>query len=599
MTAIFNERTSVKNRLDVDINPATIEKQNEIIAGIQLQAKLTDTQPVSMAAVPLPSGAATETTLGLIHQDIESIALGTSPLIITNAIDQTSFVLNISPFSATTNISNDYIFDSVEFNFTTSESKTITITTSDGTLIYSDINAQQNILLPFDRGFNGGENLTVAVTQTSGACLMDCVLKVKQGSQQLAGNPVLGASNEVIGQVNIAAGSLVNLYKDYAGKQVSHTIFNEIATGRKENDILVQFQYNIATYDVTTSLTGSGTVTQSNSQAVVSSGAIASSSASVESIDSVRYRPGHEAFAYFTTVYINGGVANSTQRHGIYSSDNGFYFGYNGTSFGVGYRNETVDTWITQSNFNKDKLDGTGSSGFILNPTKMNIYKITYGWLGSAPVYYEVFGGNSIGWIVCHVVDFSNSQTGTSIGNPVLPIRCSVTKTAGSTDIVVKTGCWAAGVIDGGSGETGKRTFAYYNTKAISAATVTNIFTLKNNTTFQSKTNRVVVVPKFFTGDSDGAKSVRLSLIKNATLGGSPSYTSIDATNSVISYDTAGTTVTGGTLILPFFLAKVGQISEDLEHIIIKLKPGETLTVSAYSAQASDIDASISWEERF
>jgi len=151
-----------ENILEEVINPATETKQNDIISAIQ-----------------------------------------DNTLTIDNAIDSVAYDLNASAFSEATVVSNDYIFDSVEFNFSTAESKTITITSLDGTILYSDTNTEQNICLSFDKGFNGGENLTVVVTQFSNPGTMDCILKIKQGGSNLSGNPVLGAGTETIGKVGI------------------------------------------------------------------------------------------------------------------------------------------------------------------------------------------------------------------------------------------------------------------------------------------------------------------------------------------------------------------------------------------------------------
>lgn len=141
-------------------------------------------------------------------------------LTITNAIDQTAFDLQAAAFSATTNVSNDFIFDSIVLNFSTTESKTITITGPDGTILLGgtvDTSAantlrnttKQNFNLIFQQGFNGGDNITVDVTTTSGACSMDCILKVKQGTAGLSGDPVLGSGDNTIGRVKITDGTEV------------------------------------------------------------------------------------------------------------------------------------------------------------------------------------------------------------------------------------------------------------------------------------------------------------------------------------------------------------------------------------------------------
>lgn len=154
-------------------------------------------------------GPAIRTVLSSVTGSIDSSnPLPTAPnnaLSVTNSIDETAYDLNAASFSEVTTISNDYIFDSIEFNFSTDESKTITITTADGTAIYSDTNIEQNIFLSFDRAFNGGENLTVTVTQFSSVGTMDCILKVKQGGSGLVGNPVLGTGTNHIGSVTISS----------------------------------------------------------------------------------------------------------------------------------------------------------------------------------------------------------------------------------------------------------------------------------------------------------------------------------------------------------------------------------------------------------
>jgi len=82
-------------------------------------------------------------------------------------------------------------------------------------------------------------------------------------------------------------------------------------------------------------------------------------------------------------------------------------------------------------------------------------------------------------------------------------------------------------------------------------------------------------------------------------LGGSPSYANIDAVNSVLQIDTAGTTVTGGTLMYALELAKVESKVLNLLDAHIKMLPGETLTVSASSASASDISITVRERELF
>ena len=177
----------------IAINPATEDKQDDIITELKLKADLAETQPVSNASLPLPAGASTEE-----KQDdlISSVCAGSSKLVITNAINETAFDLNAAAFSEITSISNDYILDNIEFNFSTEEEKTISVVSSDGTTIWEETNTNKSVHLSnMNIGFNGGENITVTVTQFSSAGTMDCILKVKQGAEALTGDPTVTVIN--------------------------------------------------------------------------------------------------------------------------------------------------------------------------------------------------------------------------------------------------------------------------------------------------------------------------------------------------------------------------------------------------------------------
>ena len=122
---------------------------------------------------------------------------------VNNAIDETIFDLNTAAFSETTNITKDFIFDSIELNFSTVEAKTITITSADGTILWGGdvdqtaanrgyLSTAKDIYLEFNRGFVANDNIIVGVTQLGSPGTMDCILKTRSGSNTLLGNPYIG-----------------------------------------------------------------------------------------------------------------------------------------------------------------------------------------------------------------------------------------------------------------------------------------------------------------------------------------------------------------------------------------------------------------------
>lgn len=81
----------------------------------------------------------------------------------------------------------------------------------------------------------------------------------------------------------------------------------------------------------------SGAVTNAQEMALCSTGAAANSSAAILSKTTARYKPGQGVRARFTGIFTTG-VSGSTQIVGIGDEGNGFFFGYNGDTFGLLHR---------------------------------------------------------------------------------------------------------------------------------------------------------------------------------------------------------------------------------------------------------------------
>lgn len=165
-----------------------------------------------------------------------------------------------------------------------------------------------------------------------------------------------------------------------------NTSFGERKVASFTPMILVQFQYNISTEDVVTTVDNGGTVTQDDSMVIISSSSATDGQASVQSKDVVRYRPGYEAEAKFTVMFPNGGVAGATQYIGLFDSNDGYFLGFDGTDFVVGIRKDGSDTKVIQSSFNINNLSELPLRDF----TKLNVFRISFGWLGTSPIIFEI-----------------------------------------------------------------------------------------------------------------------------------------------------------------------------------------------------------------
>lgn len=375
------------------------------------------------------------------------------------------------------------------------------------------------------------------------------------------------------------------------------SVFGEVITAKLTPVIQADFVYGINSNMFSSTLTGSGTATSTGQMGVASTTATINSSSLIQTVRRAKYRAGEGLLSRFTAQFTTG-VANSTQTAGMRNATiDGWFIGYNGTSFGVMYRRNSVDTWIAQASFNKDKLDGTGSSGITLDPTKINIFQIGIGYLGVRGCTFSIMHPTTGTWILFHdyiLTGTTSSQT-QSI-NPTMTFGIEATNTSNATNIVVRNG--SVGVFIVGLRERIGATYGQSNFKSI-ATTETNVITIRNNTTINSVTNQGQIRIRSLSVSTAAVVPVIFKLIKNTTLGGVPAYTNIDATNSCAAFDIAGTTVTGGNVQFNTTVGSSGNQFLDLTGFDIFLAPGDTITCSAIatSGAAANQVVTINWNE--
>lgn len=122
---------------------------------------------------------------------------------------------------------------------------------------------------------------------------------------------------------------------------------------------------------------------------------------------------------------------------GLFDGNNGYSIGFVDGEDEWGFVRfvSGQPVYVAKSDFNVDKLDGTGLSGFNLNYTLGNIYRIRSLYFGFGPTILEVFDGKR--WITAHIVIYPNTEIGTNITETYLPLSVSVKNGAQTTDYYV------------------------------------------------------------------------------------------------------------------------------------------------------------------
>lgn len=353
--------------------------------------------------------------------------------------------------------------------------------------------------------------------------------------------------------------------------------------------VTLDFPYNINPAYVTTAGTvNGGSVTQANSQAVFQTGTNAAGAAVLESLISARYSPGQGQMGRFTFGFA-APRANSRQLVGIGTSTDGYFFGFVNTTFGMVRRQNGTDFFTAQSAFN-------GPDQFLgFDPSFGNVYEIEYQWLGYGAIR---------GWIenpatglpgLVNTINYTNSNVLPSVFNPNLPIRIELVNAGNTTSL--SAFCASAGIYCQGPFNSSGARFSVGNRKTAIGAE-TSIFALQNKATFQGKTNRGRIHIDSIGSAISGGSDSQYRMVLNPTLGGAPSFTDINTTQSIAAFDVAGTTVTGGTEIRRGPTVGNFQLQEEVSQLQIRLNPSDLLVMAAGSFAGNVApNLSLSWTE--
>lgn len=167
------------------------------------------------------------------------------------------------------------------------------------------------------------------------------------------------------------------------------------------------------------------------------------------------YQPGKSLLIIMTGV-LGTAAAGVKKKIGYFDDKNGLFFQLNGTTLQVGKRTYTsgtaVDTLVDQSNWNTDKMDGTGKSGITIDTATTQIFFIDLEWLGVGRVRFGLF----IDGVPLYVHEFyhANVLDKVYMSTPNLPARYEIENTGtGAASTMVQICCTV--ISEGGHELTG------------------------------------------------------------------------------------------------------------------------------------------------
>lgn len=383
--------------------------------------------------------------------------------------------------------------------------------------------------------------------------------------------------------------------------------FNDLISVTLTPLVQVDFVYGVNSQQGSAAIVTTGVGDSDVGRLRLQTGTGAAGSAIYTSRRPAQYRPGQGLVFRGTCVFATP-AASSIQLSGAGYATDGYFFGFNGAMFGVAHRNNSATpTWVAQTEWNGDKCDGTGVSGFNWDKTKGVPVQIMFPYLGYGNITFWVQNPTTSRWILCHTIRYANSSATPQVLVPDVAIRYEVTNTGNTTNLTMYAGS-AAIFMCGDYSLLGKPKWAADSNKA-AITTETNLLSIRNATTYNTVTNRGLIRVNSVSFSSTANNGVAILRFKiRATVGGSPSYAATNGTtadngvtitsgNSMASTDVAGTTVSGGTYIFNMTIGSPGNDIIDVQALSIFVAPGETLTISGFSTASTTMGVGVNWTE--
>ena len=321
------------------------------------------------------------------------------------------------------------------------------------------------------------------------------------------------------------------------------------------------------------------------------------------------YQPGKSLLVLNTFVFA-GAQTNLRQRAGYFGTDNGIYLELNNSTLSFVERSLSTGTTTTvnQADWNGDKLDGSGASGFTLDISKAQIMWMDIEWLGLGTVRVGfVINGQ---FITCHSFHHANLITSTYITTASLPLRIEIENTgATSGSSTLKQVCSTV-ISEGG--------YQLYGAQKAAGTVITVPYNMSVAGTYypivsiRLKSNRLdsiaILTALSVLPATTGNYNWRV-LAGTTTSGGSWTDPGSD---SSIEYKINGTGVSGGRILASGFISQSNQSNpavDILKEALFRFQlERNTFTSTAFeiaivaAAQTiggggSNIFASMDWEE--
>lgn len=308
-----------------------------------------------------------------------------------------------------------------------------------------------------------------------------------------------------------------------------------------------------------------------------------------------QYMPGKSQLI-FTTFNLYAATTGVTKRTGYFDSNNGIFLQQDGDgtlrmiirTFTSGVATEAENK--TQAEWNVDKCNGTGPSGFNLDVTKTQIMFIEFQWLGVGRVRVGFVHEGS--FVIAHEFQHDNILPVVYMSNPNLPIRCEVVS-SGSNPAAFMDQICSTVLSEGGYIESGQD-WAAENLALISVGVGVTlpIFAIRLTNAFNTYANRMIVrLSKYNVTSTNQPLSFRVVKLPNAAAFTTGSAWTTVNTGSGVEYNIGGTAIGTNEVLDAGYVAASNAAKESLTAVSNPTTAKKNYIVQNYTSTDSEIYA--------
>lgn len=350
-----------------------------------------------------------------------------------------------------------------------------------------------------------------------------------------------------------------------------------------------QHEFRLLTITVGAGVAGNVTVTL-NSQAFVI--AVTNSGSTAKTADEIA--EGITA-AIATTTWRAQAINGAVLCYNFFPAPNLGTFSFAPGATGAAGAFTTINSGVLQTRTFIPQSQWNGTPTPWHDPSKLNVYQIRMQYLGAGNIFFDIENPTTGKFDNVHQIRYANSATTTSVINPAFRWSWAVDNTGSAVNYTVK----GASCLVGTHGTIASTEQSRSLTATKNLSTEQAVLSIENRFEFNAKANLSRIRMQLTSAFTDGTKGIIVKGYIGTALAGNYSFQYVDQNYSITTYDTAGTTVSGGRSVISFEAGNSGTTPIELEKYNIEILPGErfTLTAQVVSGAAANATVSLLFQE--